>query len=187
MLTRIFIYHTFLFNQPYAALKAREYLDKPTIHETMVKVWPSAMIHLQILEPATFYVPIMSQIHPVSLLAVFFFIFYPLASLFFSNCCLSSYQIDASHIFSPTRPLSSFFFLFKLMFLDDAFIVWHIKVQGSSNLDQFWHGYDRPALIFLENTATFWQEGLVVVQKRYSILLYTRSSPQYRKSTTISF
>lgn len=24
--------------QPYAALKAREYLDKPAIHETMVKV-----------------------------------------------------------------------------------------------------------------------------------------------------
>lgn len=27
-----------LFSQPYAAMKAREYLDKPAIHETMVKV-----------------------------------------------------------------------------------------------------------------------------------------------------
>nr|KAJ0195732.1 hypothetical protein LSAT_V11C700369260 [Lactuca sativa] len=27
-----------LINLPYAALKAREYLDKPAIHETMVKV-----------------------------------------------------------------------------------------------------------------------------------------------------
>lgn len=26
------------FPQPYAALKSREYLDKPAIHETMVKV-----------------------------------------------------------------------------------------------------------------------------------------------------
>lgn len=33
-----------IFDQPYAAAKAREYLDKPAIHETMVKVinfWPS--------------------------------------------------------------------------------------------------------------------------------------------------
>lgn len=30
--------HFFVFCQPYAALKAREYLDKPAIHETMVKV-----------------------------------------------------------------------------------------------------------------------------------------------------
>lgn len=28
----------FIIHQPYAALKAREYLDKPAIHETMVKV-----------------------------------------------------------------------------------------------------------------------------------------------------
>jgi hypothetical protein len=31
--------------QPYAAAKAREYLDKPALHETMVKV----------LQPNTFY------------------------------------------------------------------------------------------------------------------------------------
>ena len=29
------------FDQPYAAAKAREYLDKPAIHETMVKVCSS--------------------------------------------------------------------------------------------------------------------------------------------------
>lgn len=28
----------YVFDQPYAAAKAREYLDKPAIHETMVKV-----------------------------------------------------------------------------------------------------------------------------------------------------
>jgi len=28
----------YVFGQPYAAAKAREYLDKPAIHETMVKV-----------------------------------------------------------------------------------------------------------------------------------------------------
>lgn len=33
-----------LFPQPYAALKAREYLDKPAIHETMVKVRSFAII-----------------------------------------------------------------------------------------------------------------------------------------------
>lgn len=29
---------SYVFDQPYAAAKAREYLDKPAIHETMVKV-----------------------------------------------------------------------------------------------------------------------------------------------------
>lgn len=33
-----------LSRQPYAAMKAREYLDKPAIHETMVKVCKTHLI-----------------------------------------------------------------------------------------------------------------------------------------------
>lgn len=38
-----------LVSQPYAAMKAREYLDKPAIHETMVKVCHPLFIVLILL------------------------------------------------------------------------------------------------------------------------------------------